>query len=123
MASLYPRIISTLDHQVKKKPHVGRSLSVPRTATSCCGVFMAGKFIPSVAAAAQTSTNRNGTGQLDDEDGGGGGDDGDHTYPIVVADRIKRRHLTGPFHLRAANECFCADCCVPRSPGSLRGRF
>lgn len=60
-----------------------------------------------MAAAAQTSTDRNGSGQLDDD----GGDGGEHTYPIVVADK-KRRHLIDPFHLQAENECFCADRCV-----------
>lgn len=38
-----------------------------------------------MAAAAQTSTDRNGSGQLDDD----GGDGGEHTYPIVVADKKK----------------------------------
>lgn len=38
------------------------------------------KFIPSVAAAAQTNTDKNGTGQRGD-------DDEHHTYPIVVADK------------------------------------
>lgn len=80
-------------------------------------IFLTGKFMSSVAAAAQTNTDRNGTGQRgdeeeeekEDEDDGGGG--GDHTYPIVVADK-KRRHLIDPFPLATRKRLFCADCCV-----------
>lgn len=51
-------------------------------------MVITGKFIPSVAAAAQTNTDKNGTGQRDDDEDGGGYDvDDEHTYPIVVADK------------------------------------
>lgn len=52
-------------------------------------MVITGKFIPSVAAAAQTNTDKNGTGQRDDDEDGGGYDDDEHTYPIVLADKKK----------------------------------
>lgn len=50
-------------------------------------MVITGKFIPSVAAAAQTNTGKNGTGQREDDEGGGYDDADEHTYPIVVADK------------------------------------
>lgn len=35
-----------------------------------------------------------------------GGDGGDHTYPIVVADRMRRRHLIDPFPLASSKRVF-----------------